>query len=46
LFLIGAEPTIEEEAVYNIVKAVLVRSTVVLEELQSYKGASKEIRDV
>jgi hypothetical protein len=41
-----AEPTAEEQAVYDEVRAVLERSPGVLEELSGYRGAGESIRVV
>lgn len=44
-FFPDAQPTSVEKEVYEQVQKVLLRSESILEELQCYKGAGKEIRE-
>lgn len=44
-YVTDAEPTEVEKSVYEEVQKVLRRSESILEELQCYKGAAKEVRE-
>jgi CYRIA/CYRIB Rac1 binding domain len=41
-----AQPTENEQKTFSIVQKVLKNSETILDELQQYKGAGKEIREV
>lgn len=45
LYITDAQPTDSEKLVYDDVQKVLLRSDSVLDELQCYKGAGREIRE-
>jgi hypothetical protein len=45
-WLVGAQPTEEERALYAEVRALLDKSGDVLQELEEYKGAGDHIRSV
>ena len=45
-FLIDAQPTEEEQAVFDAVKGLVAQSTTVLGNLAAYTGAGEEIRVV
>ena len=46
LYLLDAQPTPEEKAVWEVVNVVLENTSNILKELKEYKGASDEIRVV
>lgn len=46
MFYLDAQPTDGEREIWNQVNAVLQDSESMLSDLQSYKGAGQEIRDV
>lgn len=46
LSVVDAQPTESEQETFEEVQQVLERSESILEEIQQYKGAGKEIREV
>jgi CYRIA/CYRIB Rac1 binding domain len=46
LLISDAQPTENEQKTFAIVQKVLKNSETILDELQQYKGAGKEIREV
>jgi hypothetical protein len=46
LLFTDAQPTESEQKIFEQVQVVLRKSVMILDEIQQYKGAGKEIREV